>query len=118
MTAASGVEPSVAVELRTDTSPAAQRVAIHDDLVRSAVRRRTIPGERLVRDRGITAYRCDLPSADVNVVIETHVGPGQGADRRIAETIAFFEGRPFLWWVGDDDEPADLGDRLNRLGVG
>ncbi len=114
---ASGIEPAVAAQPRTDTSLEGLRAAIHDDLVRSATRRRTIAGERVLRT-DITAVRCDIPAADVNAVIETRFGPGAAADRRIDDTIAFYEGRPFLWWVGEDDQPPDLSDRLNRRGVG
>jgi GNAT superfamily N-acetyltransferase len=112
-----GVAPAVAAEPRTDTSPAGLLSAIHDDVVRSATRRRTIGGERVVRTTELTAYRSDIASPDVNVVIEAHFAAGADADRAIDETIAFFDGRPFLWWVGERDAPPDLGDRLARHGV-
>ncbi len=115
---AAGVAPAVAAEIRTDVSLAGLRAAIHADLVRSSTRRRTIAGERVVRGADQTAYRCDIRAADVNAVSETRFGTGDGADRRIEETIAFYDGRPFLWYVGEDDAPADLTDRLNRRGVG
>jgi ribosomal protein S18 acetylase RimI-like enzyme len=106
------------IAVRTDTSPAALRAAIREDLVLSALRQRKIPGERTVRTAELAMYRCDLPSAEVNVVADARLGDGDAADRSIAATIELFGGRPFIWWVGDDDTPADLGERLNRLGVG
>jgi GNAT superfamily N-acetyltransferase len=111
------VVPAVAVEPRTDTSPAGLLRAIHDDVVRSATRRRTIAGEQVVRTAELTAYRSDIASPDVNVVIETRFGPRDAADRAITETIGFFDGRPFLWWVGDRDTPEDLGERLRSHGL-
>lgn len=109
---------SAPVEPRTDTSPGALRAAIREDLVRSAVRRRRIAGERTIRTPELVAYLCDLPSAEVNVVADARLGEGDAADRTIAATIELFGGRRFIWWVGEDDTPADLSDRLNRLGVG
>jgi ribosomal protein S18 acetylase RimI-like enzyme len=108
----------IEIEPRTDTSPAALRAAIREDLVRSATRRRRIAGERTLRTPELAAYLCDLPSAEVNVVADARLGEGDAADRSIAATMALFGGRPFIWWVGEDDTPADLSDRLNRLGVG
>jgi GNAT superfamily N-acetyltransferase len=106
------------IEVRTDTSPAALRAAIREDLVRSAVRRRRMAGERTIRTPELAAYVCDVPSPEVNVVAEARLGEGDAADRTIAATIGLFPGRPFIWWVGEEDTPADLSDRLNRLGVG
>jgi GNAT superfamily N-acetyltransferase len=71
-----------------------------------------------VRTAELAAYLCDLPSAEVNVAADARLGDGDAADRSIAATIELFGGRPFFWWVGEDDTPADLGERLNRLGVG
>jgi ribosomal protein S18 acetylase RimI-like enzyme len=113
-----GVAPSIAAAIVTDASPAALRAAIHADLVASALRRRALPGEVAVRSAALTAYRCDLPSVEVNLVAEARFGEGDAADAAIAEALAFFGGRPLLWWVGEEDTPADLGDRLNRRGVG
>ena len=113
-----GAPAATALEPRTDTSPAALSAAIHDDLVRSAVRRRAIAGERVVRTAELIAYVCDLPSPEVNVVAQARFGSDAAADRAIEEAIALFGGTPFLWWLGSADTPADLGERLNRAGVG
>ena len=106
------------VPVRTDVSPDALRAAIRDDLALSALRRRTIPGERVIRTAELSAYVSHLNSPDVNIVAGARFGEGDAADRSITAMIELFEGQPFLWWVGEDDTPADLGERLNRLGVG
>ncbi|HEX2755182.1 MAG TPA: GNAT family N-acetyltransferase [Candidatus Limnocylindrales bacterium] len=81
------------------------------------LRRRTIAGERIFRTAEVLAYRCDLASVEVNAVVEARFGTGDAVDRGIDRTIALFDGRPFLWWVGEDDTPSDLSDRLDRRGV-
>ena len=116
--ASSTAERSEPAPVRTDVSPEALRAAIRDDLVLSALRRRSIPGERIVHTGELSAYVSDLDSPDMNIVADARLGDGDAADRSIAATIELFDGRPFLWWVGEDDTPSDLGDRLNRVGVG
>jgi len=109
------VPPPVAAVPRTDTSAAALQAAILDDLVLSAIRRRTIPGERVIVTRDLTAYMSDVHSPDVNEVVKARFG--DMVDAAIDATIALFAGRPFLWWVGEDDTPVDLSQRLDRHGV-
>lgn len=109
--------PSLPVEPRTATAAAALRDAIRDDLVLSALRRRTTPGELVIRSDELGAYRCDLASPDVNEVVGARFPDGDAADAAIARVLAWFEDRPFLWWLGPDDEPADLGARLDHHGV-
>ena len=103
--------------IRTAVDPAALRAAIRDDLVRSGLRRRGTPGEVVVRTDELLAYRCDVASADVNAVVGAHLGEGDAADAAIDRIVAWYGGRPFLWWLGEDDTPADLGTRLDRHGV-
>jgi ribosomal protein S18 acetylase RimI-like enzyme len=115
---------------RTDLSTDALREALLDDFETSATRRRGLPGEVRLEERGLLAYRSDVNSPDVNEVARARLagrlgdpGPGavdEGADAieaAIAETIALFEWRPFLWWLRPDDTPADLADRLTRHGL-
>jgi ribosomal protein S18 acetylase RimI-like enzyme len=109
--------PAFVVPARTDASAAALRVAMHDDFVASAIRRRTAPGERVIRADGIVAYACDILSSDVNEVVEARFGPKEAADAGIESTIVLFAGRSFLWWLGEDDTPSDLGERLDRHGL-
>lgn len=113
----SPVVPSAPAAIRTDVSPAGLRDAIRDDLVLSALRQRSTPGELVVRTANLLAYRCDLDSADVNSVVGARFGSGDDADRAIDRVIAWFGSRPILWWLGEDDMPADLGARLDRRGV-
>lgn len=112
-------EPSSAPSsgARTDVSPAGLRAAVQDDLDANAVRRRSIPGERVVRSDALLAYVCDIASPDVNEVVRARFGEGDAADAAIDETIAMFGHRPFLWWLGEHDQPADLADRLVRHGL-
>ena len=102
---------------RTDTTADALRAAIRDDLVTSGVRRRLLAGERVIRTPSLIAYVSDIPSPDANEVVHARFAEGDAADVAIEETIGLFGGRPLLWWVGPDDEPADLSERLARHGV-
>jgi ribosomal protein S18 acetylase RimI-like enzyme len=111
------VPSAAAVAPRADVSPAALRTAIHDDLVLSAIRRRTAPGEEVIRASGLVAYRSDVHSPELNQVVGTQFPPGAAADAGIDAAIALFHPRPFLWWVDENDTPADLSDRLERRGL-
>jgi GNAT superfamily N-acetyltransferase len=109
--------PAPSASIRTDTSESALRAAIQDDLDGSGVRPRALPGERIVRTPTLVAYLSDVPSADANEVVRARFGGGPAADDAIEDTIGLFDGRPFVWWVGPDDEPADLSARLSRRGI-
>jgi ribosomal protein S18 acetylase RimI-like enzyme len=115
--------PGSAVTVLTDLSEAGLRRAILADFEGSATRRRCLPGERRVDEGGLLAYVSDVNSPDVNEVARARFGdrgkPGDGAavDAAIAEVIELFDWRPFLWWLGPDDSPADLGERLVRHGL-
>src|SRR5260370_236411 len=82
----------------------------------SALRRPTIRGGRLMESAELLAYASDVHSPDVNEVVRARFGAGEAADAAIDATITMFAGRPFLWWVGEDDTPADLSRRLDRHG--
>jgi ribosomal protein S18 acetylase RimI-like enzyme len=111
------------VAVRTDVSPDALRQAILDDFEASATRRRCLPGERRVDDRGLLAYISDVNSPDVNEVVRARFddrgggGDETAVDQAIAEVIGLFDWRPFLWWLRPDDTPADLGEGLVRHGL-
>jgi ribosomal protein S18 acetylase RimI-like enzyme len=109
--------PDPAPAIRADTSPAGLRAAIRDDLEASAVRRRSIAGERVVRSEALLAYLSDIASPDVNEVVRARFGPGGAADAAIETVLREFGDRPFLWWLGEDDRPADLGERLAGHGL-
>ena len=111
------IAPTPLAPVRTDTSGDALRAAIQDDLARAAIRRRVIPGERIIRTPTVLGYVCDVASPRVNEIVAARFAAGSAADAAIEAAIARFEGKPFLWWVGPSDEPADLSDRLTRRGV-
>jgi ribosomal protein S18 acetylase RimI-like enzyme len=113
------IEPPPPAPIRTDLSDDALRDAIVDDLRRSAVRRRGLAGERVVQTPSLLAYASDVNSADANEVAGARFGGEDtpDVDRAIQDAIALFGGRPFLWWVGPDDEPADLSERLSAHGI-
>ena len=114
------VSSASAVEIRRDLSADGLREAILDDFAASATRRRALPGERRVDDRGLLAYVSDVNSPDVNEVARARLGDrGDAAavDAAIDEVLALFDWRPFLWWLRPDDTPPDLAERLVRHGL-
>ena len=113
------VVPAPAVPPRTDLSYDALRGAIVDDFRASAVRRRRLPGERLVDTPALLAYLSEVNSPDVNEVVRARLGGpgGPSVETAIDETIRLFGDRPFFWWVGPDDHPPDLSARLTARGV-
>jgi ribosomal protein S18 acetylase RimI-like enzyme len=56
--------------------------------------------------------RCDT----FNAACRARLAPA-AASARIREAIAWFAGRPFSWWVGPADGPADLPARLSDAGL-
>lgn len=113
------IEPPPPAPTRTDVSDDALREAIVDDLRRSAVRRRALAGERVIETPSILAYVSEVNSADANEVARATFGGEDepDVDAAIERTIGLFDGRPFLWWVGPDDEPANLSERLSAHGI-
>lgn len=103
--------------IRTDTSLQALRAAVRDDLERNAIRSRSLPGEGVVDTDQVLAYVCGVGSPDVNEVVRARFPDGAAADAAVHATIAIFDERPFLWWLGEDDRPGDLGERLERHGL-
>jgi len=89
--------------------------AVLADWRASATRRRALPGEQLIDTPTLLAYRSDVSSPDVNLVVRTRFGGPRApdVDRAIGDTIQLFGGRPFLWWIAPGDEPADLPERLD-----
>jgi len=68
-------------------------------------------GEELVR------FLTGVPAALFNGAFRARLAPDV-ASAAIAETCKAIErwGVPFLWWVGPDDRPTDIGARLERGG--
>jgi GNAT superfamily N-acetyltransferase len=110
------IAPAALAAPRTDVSAAGLRDAIRDDLIANALRRRRIEGERAIRRPDLVAYRCDLPSPEVNHVVVARIHEAGDVDRSIADAIAEFCGS-FFWWLGPDSSPVDLGERLVANGL-
>ncbi|MEZ4586121.1 MAG: GNAT family N-acetyltransferase [Gemmatimonadales bacterium] len=90
---------------------AAENASCHSAWVQSRVptmRTRLTP-ELVLADCG---FDCDT----FNSVFRTRLAPDT-ARARAVEAIAWFEGRPFSWWVAPGDRPADLGPMLESLGL-
>ena len=116
--------------IRRELAAAELVAAILDDFRASATRRRGLPGERVIETPALVAYASDVNSPDVNEIARTDfaadepiaAGAKDGAaddaaldaaiDAAIDRAIALFGGRSFLWWVGPDDHPSDLSERL------
>jgi hypothetical protein len=79
---------------------------------------RRLPGMRVSEEDGLVLVDSGLPCDTFNVVcgarLEREAAPG-----RIRAAVAYFRevGRPFAWWVGPADRPADLGDLLVAAGL-
>jgi len=101
----------------TDTSPAGLAAAIEADSIGT----RVLGGElALEAHLDADATWATGPFADPfrNVVVSARFDPGS-ADRRIAEIAGAFRERrtPFVWWRAPFHTPADLADRLERVGI-
>jgi ribosomal protein S18 acetylase RimI-like enzyme len=76
------------------------------------------PGMRVSDELGIVLADSGLPCDTFNLACRARLTADQ-APQRIREAIAFFRevGRPFTWWVGPSDQPADLEDLLVDAGL-
>jgi GNAT superfamily N-acetyltransferase len=79
---------------------------------------RRLPTMRVVEDPGLTLIDSGVPCDTFNVVCRARLRP-EDAPGRARAAIEHFTtvGRPFSWWVGPADRPAELGDRLLDLGL-
>jgi GNAT superfamily N-acetyltransferase len=102
---------------RTDTSEAGLREAIEADQVAARVADPEIPVEAHL-DPDVAWAVAPIADTFRNVVLAARLDP-LAADRRIAQLIAAYEsaGTGFVWWVGPEDAPADLGERLLAGGL-
>jgi len=68
-------------------------------------------GQLLLTDSG-------LPTDTFNIICRTRLASDE-APARIAATLAYFQqvDRPFCWWVGPADQPANLGELLRNAGL-
>jgi ribosomal protein S18 acetylase RimI-like enzyme len=87
-------------------------------LVHAAWAQRRVSEMRVVDAGGVTVVDSGLPCDTFNCILASRL-TAESADRAIAEALAHFRdaGRPFSWWVGPADRPADLGARLEAAGL-
>lgn len=76
-------------------------------------------GMRVLGDDRLTIVDSGLPCDTFNFVCRARLTP-ETVRERVAGALAYFRGvgRPFSWWVGPADRPADLGDALRTAGLG
>jgi ribosomal protein S18 acetylase RimI-like enzyme len=107
-----------ALRLR-DLSPADLADAAADNLVTHAgwVQRR-LPGMQCLDRPDLVVIDSGVPCDTFNLVCRARL-TGADATARVGEVIDLFRraGRPFSWWVGPGDSPADLGAVLTAAGL-
>ncbi len=76
-----------------------------------------VPGMRVL-DAGLAVIDSGLPCDTFNLVCRARLDAAT-ADARVRVAVDHFRttGRPFSWWVGPADRPADLGRRLEKAGL-
>lgn len=86
-------------------------------LVHAAWAQRRLAGMRVIRG-AVTVVDSGLPCDTFNCILAARVSVGM-ADAVIESALSHFRtaGRPFSWWVGPADSPADLGSRLEAAGL-
>jgi len=79
---------------------------------------RQLPGMTCQDDLGLQLADSGLPCDTFNTVCHTRLAPDLAADR-IAAVLGHFgaANRPFSWWLGPGDHPADLDRRLTDAGL-
>jgi len=76
-----------------------------------------VPGMRVL-DGGLAVIDSGLPCDTFNLVCRARLDEA-AASARVKSAVDHFRGerRPFSWWVGPADRPADLGRRLEEAGL-
>ncbi|HEX4439556.1 MAG TPA: GNAT family N-acetyltransferase [Thermoanaerobaculia bacterium] len=87
-------------------------------LVHAAWVQSRVPGMTASSARGVTVVDSGLACDTFNCILAARLETA-GTDAAIASALAHFGdvGRPFSWWVGPTDRPADLGMRLLAAGL-
>jgi ribosomal protein S18 acetylase RimI-like enzyme len=102
-----------------EVSPGELAAAADDNLVAHAgwVQRR-VPGMRVLEHTGLVLIDSGLPCDTFNLVCHARLAGGD-APGRVREAVAYFREvrRPFSWWVGPADRPAELGELLAAAGL-
>jgi GNAT superfamily N-acetyltransferase len=77
-----------------------------------------IPGGRVIDAPDLLIADSGIANDTFNFVFRARLAHDR-LHERVHDAIATFEqvGRPFSWWVGPSDQPADLGDALARAGL-
>jgi hypothetical protein len=79
---------------------------------------RRVAGMRVQADDQLVLVDSGLPCDTFNTVCRARLA-GSAVPARVASALAYFRdvGRPFSWWVGPADLPADLGGALLAAGL-
>jgi GNAT superfamily N-acetyltransferase len=79
---------------------------------------RRVAGMHVREDGQLVIVDSGLPCDTFNFVCRARLA-AEAVGPRVAEALAYFAGvrRPFSWWVGPADRPADLGDALRAAGL-
>jgi len=87
-------------------------------LVHAAWAQSRVPGMTVSATRGVTVVDSGLACDTFNCILAARL-TAETAAAAIAAALAHFAGvgRPFSWWVGPSDRPADLGARLEAAGL-
>jgi ribosomal protein S18 acetylase RimI-like enzyme len=99
------------------TSELAQAATANLAVHMSWVQGRTA-GMRVQADDRLVVVDSGLPCDTFNAVCRARLAAAE-VPARVAGAVAYFRGvgRPFSWWVGPADLPADLGDALRAAGL-
>jgi ribosomal protein S18 acetylase RimI-like enzyme len=86
--------------------------------VHAAWAQERVAGMRVFDVGGVILVDSGLPCDTFNCILRARLTP-ETAGRAISAALAHFHdaGRPFSWWVGPGDRPADLGARLEEAGL-
>jgi hypothetical protein len=78
---------------------------------------RHTPGMQVFADEQLVVVDCGLPTDTFNTVCRARLVENTMRERilRVATHFAMVQ-RPFAWWVGPSDQPADLGEALAQAG--
>jgi ribosomal protein S18 acetylase RimI-like enzyme len=79
---------------------------------------RALPGSRVVESPSLSVIDSGIPNDTFNIVCRARMTVPE-APRRIQATLADFRGvgRPFSWWLGPADRPAELPAMLREGGL-
>ncbi len=100
-------------------SPAAIAAAADDNMVAHVSWvHRCVRGMHVDETAELVLVDCGLPCDTFNIVCRARLEP-QRAEQRISAALEYFAGvqRPFAWWLGPADQPANLASLLEAAGL-